>query len=104
MWRAKFYKSNFDNILGYVNVDIDGITVKGFKVMKGKEGKGSWLAMPSQKIKDKKTGGEVWIETVEISDKKIKDDFSAEILKQYHTMLAKVESKASDVDKPQEPK
>ena len=72
--------------------DIAGakMTINGFAVMAGKDGKGPWVAEPSMKA------GSGYVKVVEITDRAVKDTITRAILEAYGKAVADRDANPTD--------
>lgn len=76
-------KSSKSSILANASIEIEGIVIKGFKILNGKND-GPWVSWPSQKGTDGK-----YYDQVYALDKTLREDVEDAILDEYDTETAK---------------
>lgn len=81
--RVYLIKAGKSKLLAIASIEIEGIVIKGFKVLKGKN-ESLWVSWPSQKGTD----GEYYDQVYAI-DRTLREDVEDAILDEYDTEIAK---------------
>lgn len=76
-------KAGKSNLLANASIEIEGIVIKGFKVLNGKN-ESLWVSWPNQKGTDGK-----YYDQVYALDKTLREDVEDAILDEYDTEIAK---------------
>lgn len=76
-------KAGKSNLLANASIEIEGIVIKGFKVLKGKN-ESLWVSWPNQKATDGK-----YYDLVYALDKTLREDVEDAILDEYDTEITK---------------